>query len=113
VTPEFSTAQYHYVLPITSNGTAVTTKQSSINCYAGTVSATLSASMKQLGCKMPMFLASGKFRLPDGREVTRQEAAAWMKQTMPNMPDMQMADLPNTAPQQKMVMPPGMKMDGM
>lgn len=52
-TPEFPSGAYHYVLPITSSGTAVTTKQSSINCYAGSVSATLSAQMRKLACNMP------------------------------------------------------------
>ena len=84
-TPEFPSGAYHYVLPIQTNGSAVTTKQSSINCYAGAVSATLSAAMKQLGCKMPMLLANGKMRLPDGREVSRSEAASWVQQTMPGM----------------------------
>jgi hypothetical protein len=79
-TPEFPDGAYHYVLPINT-----TTKQSSINCYTGTVSATLSAQMQKLGCKMPMLLADGKARLPDGREVSRAEASAWMQQTMPGM----------------------------
>ena len=79
-TPEFPSGAYHYVLPVNT-----TTKQSSINCYAGTVDATLSASMQKLGCKMPMLLANGKARLPDGREVSRVEAEAWLKQTMPGM----------------------------
>jgi len=90
-TPEFPSGAYHYVLPLNT-----TTKQSSINCYAGTVDATLSASMEKLGCKMPLLLANGKARLPDGREVSRSEAAVWLKQTMPGMnmgamPGMQVA----------------------
>jgi len=90
-TPEFPSGAYHYVLPVNT-----TTSQSSINCYAGTVDATLSARMEKLACKMPMLLANGKARLPDGREVSRPEAAAWLKQTMPDMkmdamPGMQMA----------------------
>ena len=88
VTPEFSTAAYHYVLPITASGN-VTTKQSSINCYAGTVGATLSAQMKKIGCVMPMQLANGKMRLPDGREVSPAEAEVWKRTAMPGM---QMAD---------------------
>jgi hypothetical protein len=95
VTPEFTTAAYHYVLPITANGTAVTTKQSSINCYAGTVNATLSAQMEKLACKMPMLLASGKMRLPDGREVTPAEADVWMQKAMPGM---QMAGISRSTP---------------
>jgi hypothetical protein len=47
VTPEFSTATYHYVLPI-----GVTNSQSSLNCYAGTVSTTTMAQMERLACKM-------------------------------------------------------------
>jgi len=79
-TPEFPSGAYHYVLPVNT-----TTKQSSINCYAGTVSATLSAEMKRLACKMPFLLANGNVRLPDGREVSRMEANAWMRATMPEM----------------------------
>jgi hypothetical protein len=48
VTPEFSTATYHYVLPLNT-----TTKQSSINCYAGTPNSTLSAMMQKMVCNMP------------------------------------------------------------
>jgi len=85
-TPEFPSGAYHYVLPVNT-----TTKQSSINCFTGTVNATLSAQMQKLACKMPMLLANGKERLPDGREVSREEAALWMKQ---NMPGMQMGPMP-------------------
>ncbi len=96
-TPEFPSGAYHYVLPVDANGNALTTKQSSIGCYAGTVSASLSAEMKKLGCKMPFLLANGNARLPDGREVSRAEAAAWMQKTMPGM---QMAGaIPPAAPQ--------------
>jgi hypothetical protein len=87
-TPEFPNGAYHYVLPVNT-----TTKQSSINCYAGTVNATLSASMRKLACKMPMLLANGNARLPDGREVSRPEAAVWLQQTMPDMP---MGAMPGT-----------------
>ena len=87
-TPEFPSGAYHYVLPMNT-----TTKQSSINCYTGTVSATLSAEMKRLACKMPFLLADGSVRLPDGREVSRTEADAWMKTTMP---EMQMASMSAT-----------------
>jgi len=79
-TPEFPGGAYHYVLPV-----GVTSARSSIGCYAGTVDATLSAAMQRLGCKMPMMLANGKARLPDGREVSVAEAEVWMKQTMPGM----------------------------
>lgn len=84
-TPEFPNGAYHYVLPIDSSGNPVTTKQSSLNCYSGTVNSTLSAEMKKLACQMPVQLASGKMRLPDGREVSPAEADAWMKKTMPGM----------------------------
>lgn len=84
-TPEFPSGAYHYVLPIDSSGNPLKTKQSSVNCYSGTVSATLSAEMKKLGCVMPLQLANGKMRLPDGREVTPEEADAWMAKTMPGM----------------------------
>ena len=79
-TPEFPSGAYHYVLPVNT-----TTAQSSISCYAGTVSATLSAEMKTLACKMPMLLADGNARLPDGREVSRREAEVWVRQAMPGM----------------------------
>jgi hypothetical protein len=103
-TPEFPTGAYHYVLPVNT-----TTKQSSINCYTGTVSATLSAQMKKLACKMPFLLADGNARLPDGREVSRREADVWMKQ---NMADMQMAgNMPMASPQP--VNPPKKPMAGM
>ena len=82
-TPEFPSGAYHYVLPVDANGNALTTKQSSIGCYAGTVSTTLAQAMKNLQCKMPFLLANGKARLPDGREVSRPEADAWMRETMP------------------------------
>ena len=79
-TPEFPSGAYHYVLPVNT-----TTAQSSISCYAGTVSATLSAEMKALACKMPMLLADGNARLPDGREVSRREVEVWVRQAMPGM----------------------------
>jgi len=79
-TPEFPSGAYHYVLPVNT-----TTAQSSISCYAGTVSATLSAEMKTLACKMPMLLADGNARLPDGREVSRREVEVWVRQAMPGM----------------------------
>jgi hypothetical protein len=48
VTPEFSTATYHYVLPI-----GVTTSQSSISCFHGTVDSQVAAMAKKLACRMP------------------------------------------------------------
>lgn len=46
-TPEFPAGAYHYVLPI-----GVTNGNSSMNCYAGTVSTTVMAEMKKLACRM-------------------------------------------------------------
>ena len=46
-TPEFPSGAYHYVLPI-----GVTGKQSSLNCYTGTVTQTQMASAKKLMCIM-------------------------------------------------------------
>ena len=46
-TPEFPNGAYHYVLPI-----GVTGKQSSMNCYAGTVTQTQMARAKKLICTM-------------------------------------------------------------
>ena len=102
-TPEFPSGTYHYVLPVNT-----TTKQSSINCYTGTVSATLSAEMKRLACKMPFLLADGNVRLPDGREVSRREADAWMRTTMPEM-QMAVASAMKIASNRK----PPMSMPGM
>lgn len=97
-TPEFPSGAYHYVLPINADGTALATSKSSLNCYSGTVNATLSAQMKKIGCRMPMLLASGRMRLPDGHEVSPHEAMAWMHQTMPEMgPGMQMPGMSDMA----------------
>jgi hypothetical protein len=51
-TPEFPRGAYHYVLPINADGSAATTKQSSINCYAGTASTSLMAMMAKFACNM-------------------------------------------------------------
>lgn len=45
VTPEFSTATYHYVLPYNT-----TSKYSSLNCYTGSVSGVTTAAMKKYAC---------------------------------------------------------------
>jgi len=102
-TPEFPSGAYHYVLPVNT-----TTSQSSINCYTGMVSATLSAEMKKMACKMPFLLADGNVRLPDGREVSRREADAWMRTTMPEM-QMAVASAMKIASNRK----PPMSMPGM
>jgi hypothetical protein len=94
-TPEFPNGAYHYVLPVDSSGNALTTKQSAMTCYAGTVSSQLSAAMKQLRCTMPFLLANGRARLPDGREVSRAEGQAYVEQMKRqmggSMPGMQLA----------------------
>ena len=54
-TPEFPTAAYHYVLPI-----GVTTSQSSISCFHGTVNATVAAAAKRLACNMAAMMAAAK-----------------------------------------------------
>jgi hypothetical protein len=51
-TPEFPSGAYHYVLPI-----GVTTKNSSLNCYSGTVSQATLASAKKLACNMKAMFA--------------------------------------------------------
>jgi hypothetical protein len=51
-TPEFPTGAYHYVLPI-----GVTTKNASINCYAGTVSSGTLAQARKLACNMKTMFA--------------------------------------------------------
>jgi hypothetical protein len=64
VTPEFSTATYHYVLPI-----GVTNKYSSMNCYVGTVSTTVMAEMRKLGCRM----MDGKYNKQHPKEIKKEE----------------------------------------
>jgi hypothetical protein len=54
VTPEFSTATYHYVLPI-----GVTGGQSSLPCYHGTVDSTVAAAAKMLACRMGGITTAG------------------------------------------------------
>jgi hypothetical protein len=56
-TPEFPNGAYHYVLPI-----GVTTSQSSMGCYTGTVGTTITAWAQQLKCKMLMSM-----QLADGQ----------------------------------------------
>jgi hypothetical protein len=53
-TPEFPNGAYHYVLPI-----GVTGKQSSINCFAGTVSESMMAAARRMMCR-PKRAASTK-----------------------------------------------------
>ena len=51
-TPEFPSGAYHYVLPI-----GVTTRNASINCYRGSVSANTLASASKLACNMKTMFA--------------------------------------------------------
>jgi len=51
-TPEFPSGAYHYVLPV-----GVTTKNASINCYAGTVSSSTMAQARKLACNMKTMFA--------------------------------------------------------
>jgi len=48
-TPEFPSGAYHYVLPLNT-----TTKQSSIDCYTGTVGTSITAWAVQMRCQMLM-----------------------------------------------------------
>lgn len=59
ITPEFSTPTYHYVLPINN-----TTKYSAMNCYSGTVSATLVGQMNKKFCRMGNKLAKWDQGMP-------------------------------------------------
>lgn len=61
-TPEFPSGAYHYVLPI-----GVTTKQASINCYAGTVSSETMAQARKLACNMKMMFANMQSYSPKDR----------------------------------------------
>jgi hypothetical protein len=61
-TPEFPSGAYHYVLPID-----VMTKQASINCYSGTVSAQTMTQARQLACNMKAMFAIGPRKPKPGR----------------------------------------------
>jgi hypothetical protein len=58
-TPEFSTATYHYVLPI-----GVTGSQSSISCFHGTVNAAVAAAARKLACLMPQMVMATSGPMP-------------------------------------------------
>jgi len=86
-TPEFPTGAYHYVLPI-----GVTTKQASINCYAGTVSVTQKAEARKLACDMKMMFANAT-AVPIGpgrKEVPTHAKPAMAQMTMPDGSKMNM-----------------------
>ena len=99
-TPEFPNGAYHYVLPI-----GVTTKQSSIDCYTGTVGATITAWAQQLKCKMLMSvqLADAKGPVwvpalppvPGSVSAKNLEAMAAKQKVAPDMsmPGMNMASM--------------------
>jgi hypothetical protein len=61
-TPEFPSGAYHYVLPI-----GVTSKQASINCYAGTVSTQTMAQARALACNMKAMFAMAHHNLQPGK----------------------------------------------
>ena len=65
-TPEFPSGAYHYVLPI-----GVTGKQSSLNCYAGTVSEMQMAIARKLMCGMNAYYAQ-LARAANGRRRVRK-----------------------------------------
>lgn len=59
-TPEFPTGAYHYVLPI-----GVSTRQASINCYAGQVSTAMLAQGQKVACNMKLMFAMIRGRHAD------------------------------------------------
>ena len=65
-TPEFPSGAYHYVLPV-----GVTGKQSSLNCYAGTVSEMQMAIARKLMCGMNAYYAQ-LARAANGRRRVRK-----------------------------------------
>lgn len=101
-TPEFPNGAYHYVLPIGD-----TTKASSLGCYAGSVSATLSAQMRKLNCMMPGMVMGGGMIQPDG---SWKKLPRGSRELLPGRDQMQMV-----AKSRRMVMPDGsvMTMDSM
>jgi hypothetical protein len=81
-TPEFPNGAYHYVLPI-----GVTNKNSSLNCYNGTVSQQTLAEARKLACDMKAMFAAirkkqdGKqtmahMAMPDGMMMTDESVLA-------------------------------------
>jgi hypothetical protein len=99
-TPEFPSGAYHYVLPLNTN-----TVQSSVNCYSGTVDATLSAWSQQLKCKMLMGIQMAANGTPHwvpaiapvpGSLAARNLAAMQLRNST-TMPGMNMAAMPMPA----------------
>jgi hypothetical protein len=62
-TPEFPSGAYHYVLPI-----GVTTDYASMNCYSGTVPATVMAEARKRACNMKMMFAMLKQKQQNGEK---------------------------------------------
>jgi len=85
-TPEFPSGAYHYVLPI-----GVTTKNASINCYRGSVSAGTMASAGKLACNMKTMFAMIESQHGSPIQQPKQKAKPTMAvMTMPDgaaMPD--------------------------
>lgn len=75
VTPEFSTATYHYVLPEND-----TSKNSSMNCYSGTVNASVVKLMNKKACVMKMQYAHWDQGMPlDMKNTMEMEMKAGSK----------------------------------
>jgi hypothetical protein len=99
-TPEFPSGAYHYVLPLNT-----TTVQSSVNCYSGTVNATLTAWSQQLKCKMLMGIqmaANGTSHwvpaiAPVPGSLAARNLAAMHLQNSTSMPGMNMAAMPTAS----------------
>jgi hypothetical protein len=79
-TPEFPSGAYHYVLPI-----GVTTKNASLNCYSGTVSAAALASAGKLACNMKTMFAMIEKQHDSPIQQTHQKAKSTLADmTMPD-----------------------------
>jgi hypothetical protein len=79
-TPEFPSGAYHYVLPI-----GVTTKDASINCYRGSVSANTLASAGKLACNMKTMFAMIENQHQSPLQQPKQKAKpALATMTMPD-----------------------------
>ena len=73
-TPEFPSGAYHYVLPI-----GVTSKNASMGCYSGTVSASTIASAQKLACNMKTMFAmleSKRQAGEKGRQMVMQDGSS-------------------------------------
>jgi hypothetical protein len=108
-TPEFPSGAYHYVLPLNTS-----TAQSSVNCYSGTVNATLTAWSQQLKCKMLMGIQMAQNGSQNGTSLwipalppvpgslaARNLAAMHAQTSMPGMNMAAMPPAPSDKPQPK------------